>query len=206
MTSDVIIDNCLLAIGEIDPDNPVYMTRVECLAHINQAYREEMGPILNKQALANPTVTDGVADLPADFLAPIRVYDGAPDDGTLLIQIFDIQDKVDDDDETQQYRISNEQEIHFYGKTPDDTIYLYYIQRPEALTDSSASSPVDLKSKYHYTAFTTYVRAVYARNRNENATYERLFALWLDILDDIKRAHSIGRADITPRTKRDVWS
>ena len=212
MTADDIIDYCLRGIGESDPDSPVNMARAVCLAHINHAYQEIIGPLLNKTATysydesdAAHTITNGVATLPTDCLRILRIYDGDPDDGTLLEQITDIEDKVDDDDEMQQYYLPSETQIWFFGQTEDDTVKLYYLQKPTAVTDASASTPSDLKTRFHWSAFTTYIRMVYAREQNENSTHDRMMLLWMDILDDIKRAHTTGRADEEPRVKKAVW-
>jgi len=212
LTSDVIIDHCLRAIGENDPANPVYMTRVLCLSHINDVYQNQIGERLRRLATytynasdAAHTITSGVASLPSDFIKPSRVYDGTADDGTLLKQIRDIAVKVDDDSDMQQYLIANETTIWFFGLTPANTVNMYYYQKPTAVTDSSSSSPSALKAKFHYDAFTTYIRFIRAKELNENNTAMSLGVVFEGILDEIEYAHSAGLDDDEPRQIRDVY-
>ena len=205
MKTDDIIDFCLKAIGEKSTTSPVRLSRADCLIYINHAYQNIMGPLLNLMTTATTlTVTAGVATLPSDFLAPVRVTDGSLDDGTLLTQIFDINDKVDDGDEMQQFLIPNETQIWFFGKTPDSTVYLYYLQKPTALTDLSSSSPTSLKEKFH-TSFSTYINMIIAERRRQLNNMLAFEAKWLDILDDIRREHSSGRRDFEPMVVKEVW-
>lgn len=202
MNTDEIITHCLRGIREVDTDTPIMMSREQVLSYCNHLYQDKIGLLLNKITSVTLTVEDGKASLPADYLAPVRVYDG----GTLLTQIFDIDDKLDNDAPCQQYWIPNEQEIHFFGQTPAGTVTLYYKAKPEALTDSSSSSPVDLKPEFHLEPFVCYTKQMHAFNRNNLADKYALNNELLDWLDEIRYAHSAGRRNIEPERIDDVYS
>jgi len=195
MNAKVIIDNCLREIGEADPATPVELTRAECLDFVNHCYQELIGPRLNKQTSATLTVTAGVASVPADYLAPVRLYDGT----TLLEQIFDIDDKVEDTDDTSQFWVPNETQIYLFGITPAGTVTLYYKAKPTAVTDSTDSTPTDLKARYHIgplSPFVVYIKSVIAGRRGDDSFAFK--AELMDILDDIETEHSQGRSDNEP--------
>ncbi|MEW6171856.1 MAG: hypothetical protein AB1510_02135 [Bacillota bacterium] len=202
MTGQEIVTDCLRAIGEADPNNPVELSRADCLALVNYAYQEIMGLLLNIQKSTTLTVTAGKASLPSDYLAPVRVYDSTT--WPPLKQIFDIADKVDDNAATEQYWIPNEMEIYFYGITPTNAPTLYYKAKPAAIADSAGSSPTALKGKYHK-RFATYIKMVMAERRDSMNTYFAMQGEWLDILDEIEEKHKGGRRDNEPLCVREVY-
>ena len=197
MTTDEIINQCLKAIGEEDPANPVEMTRADVLQLINIFYQNEIGKRLKTLAVytydgsdSAHTITDGVGTLPPDFLAPHRVYDGEPHDKNALEQIFDIEDKVADTNKTIRFMLPDLAEIWIFGKTPSNTIKLYYYKKPVALTDSSASAPTALKEDYHVDPFVFHIKEIYATRCGDIADLFDLKILKLDVLDAIKIAHT----------------
>ena len=212
MTTDEIIDQCLKGINE-DPDNPIEMTRAECLSLINLLYQNDIAERLKTLATyvydasdAAHTITAGVGTLPSDFLAPSRVYDGDTPTNEPLEQIFDIESKVANTETTSQYMIPNLTEIWFFGITPKNTPKLYYYSKPAALTDSSASSPSALKEKFHIDPFVVHIKETYAMRKNDLADMFDLKMLKLDILDAIEKAHKAEKKDDRPsRVKSRRW-
>jgi len=154
------------------------------LAHINQAYQNIIGPKLKIYKNATPTVTVGVFPVPSDFLEIVSVWDGTLDDGVELEEIYDLADKAKDDAECTQYFVADEETIWIYGQTPTTTVTIYYFAQPAALTDSLSSYPTKLNKKFHQNAFTTYIKMIISKERNES-DYFTLQAEWLDILDEI---------------------
>ena len=212
MTSDVIINNCLKAIGEDDPLAPVEMTRVECLQLINLFYQNEIGERLKNllsytydASDAAHTITSGIGTLPSDFLLPSRAYDGDAETDDPLEQIFDIENKVADTDTTSQYMIPNTTQLWIFGITPTNTIKFYYYNKPTALTDSAASSPTALKEKFHLDPFVVHIKETYAMRNNDLADMLDLKTLKLDILDAIEKAHSVEKHDDSTTVIRDVY-
>lgn len=190
MTTTQIIDACLKAIGD-DTASPVLMSRTDVLALINHAYQDIVGESLNIQKSATLTVSAGVANLPSGFIRPVRTYDGT----TLLTQIEDINEKVDDTDECSQYWIPNETEAHFFGTTPADTVTMYYKAKPTALTESPSTSPTSLKGQFHISLFAAYIKMILANRMDNLNDYFSLQAEFRDIVEDVKSAHAIGRRD-----------
>ena len=212
MTSDVIINHCLKAIGEDDPVAPVEMTRVECLQLINLFYQNEIGERL-KNLLSYTydasdgahTITLGIGTLPSDFLLPSRVYDGDAETDDPLEQIFDIENKVTDTDTTSQYMIPNTTQLWIFGTTPTNTIKLYYYVKPTALTDSAASSPTALKEKFHLDPFMIHIKETMAIRNDYLKDMFDLKSLKLDILDAIEKAHSVEKHDDSTLIIKDVY-
>jgi hypothetical protein len=214
-TTDVILNYMFRAINESNtttPTNSVISTRAEMLEILNQLYQNEIGKRLNLLASysydasdADHTITDGVGALPSDFLTPHLMYDGDAVDNLPLTQIYDINDKVDDDADTTQFMIPNNTQFWIFGKTPTNTIKLYYYQKPAALTDSSSSSPTDLKSEFHINIFQAKAKEEYARRRNRTDDMIDAMAMVEDYLNQIAYAHSVERQDAAPRTIRDVY-
>ncbi len=211
MTSDKIIDAMIKAIGEKSTTSPIRISRADMLIHANHLYQEKIGPLLNKitsytydASDATHTITSGVGTLPSDFLAPHRVYDGDAGDDAPLAQIFDIADRVGDGDITTQFMIPNETTLWIFGLTPTNTIKLYYLQKPVALTDAGSSSPVDLKARFHFDVFTTYAKMVDAKNRSKRSYASHLIELEM-LLDQIREAHKDGRRDNEPGIVKAVW-
>lgn len=205
MTSDVIIDHCLKAIGEDDPDNPVEMTRVEVLSFIDSLYRNNIAKRLRLLAThtydssdADHTITAGVGTLPSDFLAPSRVYDGDTRNNYPLEQIFNIDGKVSDTDTTSQYFLPNIKQIWIFGQTPTNTIKMYYYKKPPALTDSASSTPEYLKEEFHMHPFTKAVQGVYASRNGDYGDEIDLEIYMQDILNEIEYAHNEGLRDKKP--------
>lgn len=202
MNTKEIIDRCLRAIGEKDPDNPVEMTRPEVLSLINEFYQNEIGELLRNMTSivydgsdADHSITAGAGLLPSDFLLPARVYDGDAPKNKPLEQIFDIDNRESDTSKTSQYMIPNTTEIWIFGKTPTNTIKMYYYAKPEPLEDDSSSSPTALKDKFHVDPFMIHVKEEYALRNNDLADLFDLKALKLDILDAIKKAHKTEKKD-----------
>ncbi len=197
-TTDVIINQALLAIGE-DPESltdPQRMTREDVLLWIDIFYRNHIGVRLNNltwitydDSDADHTLTAGVAPLPSDFLRPAYVYDGDAATNDPLTQITDIRLRVSDDDPTSQFMISNITELAVFGVTPTNTIKMYYYKKPGALTDDPASSPSALKEEFHLEPFIQVIQKIYeARKRKYNNAIN--LELWMaDVLDRIKEAH-----------------
>lgn len=214
-TTDVILNYMFRAINESNPASPtnsVISTRAEMLEIANQLYQNDIGKRLKNLASysydasdTDHTITAGVGSLPSDFLLPHRAYDGdAPDDAPLT-QIFDIEDKADDTDDTTQYMIPNNSNLWIFGKTPTNTIKLYYYEKPDALTDSSGSSPTALKSEFHIDIFEFKAKEVYAKRRNRIADMIDMRAAVDDLLDKIEKAHNIEKQDRGPLRIRDVY-
>jgi hypothetical protein len=205
MTAAEIINQALLSIGEDFSTlaAPVTMTRADILAYINILYQNKIGKALKRLTLYQydasdgaHTITAGIGALPADFLAPYRVYDGTIDAGTLLTQIFDIGEKVDDDDTTLQYILPTNTAIWIYGKTPTGNINLYYYAKPVALTDSAGSIPTALSEEFHVTPFVYEIKRQYAvRNDNVGDAYD-LEVILESLVKDIEFEHALN--DIQP--------
>lgn len=212
MTTDKIIDQCLLGLGEQDTTSPTAMTRVQVLEVINQLYQNDIGRRLKCLASysydasdAAHTITTGVGALPSDFLLPAQVYDGDAPDNDPLEQIFRIEDKVADTDDTSQYMIPDNEHIWLFGQTPTDTPKMYYYRMPIALTDSALSSPVDLKSEYHVDIFVARCKEIYAMWMNNTYDMIDMKSLVLDYLKEIEYAHGFGKADETPGVTKSVY-
>ena len=214
MTTDEIINQCLLSIGEDSGTlaAPLSMSRADILAFINLIYQ---GPIASRLRLlksysydasdAAHTITAGVGTLPSDFMAPSRVYDGDAPDDRPLTQITDINDKVDDDDATSQYMLPNMSEIWIYGTTPTDEIKMYYYFEPAALTDSASSSPSYLKKEFHMKPFVKAIQGIYSTRNSDYADEIDLEVFLQDVLDEIEDAHTSGMRDDSPKTMKVVW-
>lgn len=213
-TTDVIIDQCLLGVGE-DMDSlaaPVFMTRLDVITFINLIYQ---GPIARRLRLlksysydgsdADHTITAGVGVLPSDFIAPSRIYDGDAPDDRPLTQIFDINDKVADTDATSQYMLPNMSEIWIFGTTPTDEIKMYHYFEPTALTDSASSSPTYLKKEFHLKPFVKAIQGVYSTRNSDYGDEIDLEVFLQDILGEIEDAHTYGMRDNSPKTIKVVW-
>ena len=203
MTTDEIINQCLKDLGEEDPANPVEMTREDCLLHIDMFYRNDIGKRLRLLTVhsydgsdAAHTITAGIGPLPADFLAPSRVYDG----DTLLKQIFDIDDKVPDTSPTSQYMLPDISNIWIFGTTPTGTVKLYYYRKPAALTDSSSSSPSELKEEFHVKPFMRLIKGIYDSRNHDNDDVIDMEAYCQDYLNAIENAHRYELMDDGPQT------
>ena len=202
-TTDVIIDYALRALGEYDLAAPQQMTRADMLALFNSFYQGEIGKRLKTLAVhsydgsdAAHTITAGVGTLPEDFLQPAQVYDGDAPDNEPLQQIFDIEDKVPDDADCSQYMLPDLTHIWLFGQTPANTIKLYYYAKPEALTDSSSSSPSALKEEFHLDVFAAKSKEAYEyRNGNYYDALGTLKAYVVGLLDEIEKAHTVGTRD-----------
>lgn len=212
MDTASIIDQTLLAIGEDSATlaAPVLMTRADILAYMNILYQNKIGKALKRLALysydasdAAHTITAGVGTFPTDFLEAYRMYDGDIDDGVLLTQIYDLNNKAADDADTSQYIIVNNTTFWIYGKTPSTGIKLYYYAKPVALTDSSASSPTALKEEFHVTPFVYEIKRQYAlRNDNIGDAYD-LEVVLESLVRDIEFEHRIN--DIQVKKIVDVY-
>ncbi|NPV90064.1 MAG: hypothetical protein HPY50_04720 [Firmicutes bacterium] len=217
ISTDAIINNMFYAIGEKTPatsiKNRYIPSRVEMLAILNQLYQEEIGPLLENLAAfsydgsdADHTITAGVGGLPSDFLAPHEVYDGDAPDHPPLKQIMNLSDKVADDAECRQYLIPDGSHLWIFGKTPANTVKLYYIQRPAALADSGSSYPTALKPEFHRDGiFEARAKKVRAFRSNDIASFIDLQALEQGCFGEIERAHTIGKRDDTPKVIRNVY-
>ncbi len=215
MTTDVIIDQCLKAIGEADVDAPVEFSRAEVLALINQLYQNDIGKRLKLLATytydssdAAHTITAGVGTLPSDFLLPAQCYDGDAPAQLPLTQIRTIDDKVADDANCRQYMIPNISTLWLFGKTPTNTVKLYYYQKPAALTDSSGSSPTELKDLFHIGTkgiFAYAVKAELAKNQNNTYDMMDMLATVEDLLNEIQFAHGAGNKDNSPESIVDIY-
>lgn len=208
MTTDEIINQCLKDIGEEDPANPVEMTREDCLRHIDLFYRNHIGKRLRLLTTysydasdADHTITAGIGPLPTDFLAPSRAYDG----DNRLKQIFDIDDKVSDTDPTSQYMLPDISNIWIFGTTPTGTVKLYYYRKPAALTDSSSSSPSELKEEFHVEPFMRLIKKIYDSRNHDNDDVFDMEAYCQDYLNAIENAHRIEQMDDSPQTIEVVW-
>ena len=203
-TTDAIINACLEAIGESDVTNPVLMTMAKVLALCNTIYLDAMKKV---RALAtysydasdaNHTITNGVGTLPTDYLMMHRVYDGDAPDDYPLNWIKSIDDKVNDTDTTTQFMIPDSQTLWIFGKTPTNTVKIYYYKKPAALTDAGSSTPTLLDEKFHVGVkgiFEAGVKAEYAKR--DNSTYDQLdmLALYQDLLDEIGAYHNRNKVD-----------
>ncbi len=212
MTADEIINQCLKAIGEEDPADPVGMTRADVLVFINQIYQ---GPIARRLKLlkshsydgsdAAHTITAGVGTLPSDFLMPSRVYDGDAPEDKPLEQIFDIEDKVANTSDPSQYMLPNMSEIWIFGTTPTKEIKMYYYFEPAALTDSASSSPSYLKKEFHVKPFVKAIQGVYSSRNSDYGDEIDLEVFLQDILNEIEDAHTWSMVDDAPKTIKAVW-
>jgi hypothetical protein len=144
---------------------------------INQALLD-LAPALNIIKSATPTFTAGVADLPADFYAPVACYDGSEE----LQEIRRVQDRVDSTDETCQYYIPDTERINIYGIAPAGTVTLHYKAKPVALA-LDADIPVELPEQFH-AQIAVYVKAMYALRMGRLAEYAAMLQLW----EEIKKA------------------
>lgn len=209
-TTDQIIDECLLGIGEdLDSlDDPQRMTRPRVLYWIDSFYRnaicERIKPLKRyeyDESDDDHTITAGLGSLPSDFLSPSRVYDG----DTLLTQITDIDDKVADTAPTSQYMLPDISTLWIFGTTPTGTVTLYYYAKGTALVDDPSSSPMELKEEFHFTAFITLIQKVYEggkRKYSKSITLEN----WAQaILDEIEDAHTSGMRDDSPSIMKVAW-
>lgn len=150
---------------------------------------QDLGPVLNKVKSATPTFTAGVATLPTDFLEPIAAYDG----DTLLIQIDDIKDKVEDDATTSQYFIPNSTQIYLYGTTPSGTVTLWYLASPAALSQTT-DVPSDVPTRFHHFIAEIWVPAMVALRNNQLADYGAFIQLWQQVRGEVGYACKHDRA------------
>lgn len=210
-TTDKIIDYCLKGIGE-DTTAPVEMTRAEVLEIINQLYQNDIGKRLNSLASfsydasdAAHTITAGVGALPTDFLSMANIYDGDAPTNAPLTQIFSIEDKVENTALCSQYMLPDLINIWLFGQTPTNTIKMYYDAKPALLTDSSSSSPTNLKPEFHIDIFVAKIKQVYAMRQNNTYDAMDMLALIADYLEQIEYAHSAEKRDDTTPRIIDVW-
>lgn len=212
MTSDVIIDQCLLGIGEADTTSPVELSRVNCLALMNHLYQNIIGPDLKILATysydgsdGSHTITAGVGTLPSDFLQMAQVYDGDAVSNVPLEQIYEVQEKVGNTAGTTQYMLPDTTTLWIFGKTPTNTVKIYYYKKPTALTDSSASSPSQMKAEYHLDVFVAYIKYVYAMRQNNTYDAIDMMAMVEDCLSAIKKGHGAGKKDNAVSTIVDMY-
>lgn len=212
--TNAIIDACLEAIGESDITTPVLMTRVKVLALCNAIYIDVMRRV---KALASysynasdtaHTITAGVGTLPTDYLMMHAVYDGDAGTHDPLVRITEIEDKAGDTDNTTQYMIPDPTTLWIFGKTPTNTVKIYYYKKPAALTDTALSSPTLLDEKFHIGLkgiFEVGVKAEYAKR--DNSTYDQLdmLALYEDLLNEIGNYHARGKRDRPTMAIRDMY-
>ena len=209
MDTASIIDQCLRGIGEETPAAPVGMTRADCLSFINLFYQNHIGKRLKALATYSydasdtaHTLTAGVATLPSDFLAPVRVYDGDTPANDPLDQIYDIEDKVSDTSSASQFMIPDLATLWVFGKTPTNPIKLYYYKKPAALTDSAGSTPTALKEEFHLEPFVKVVQKIYATRNGDYGDEINLELFFQDILDSIERAHRLESKGMTSNRVR----
>jgi hypothetical protein len=175
---------------------------------IDQFYRNNIGKrlkiltsIIYDDSDADHTITAGIGTLPSDFLMPSRVYDG----DTLLTQITDIDDKIDDDEDPSKYIILNNSQFRIFGATPTDEITLWYYAKPAALTDNSASSPSDLKEEFHLDPFITLIQKIYESRKRKYSKAINLEVWMAETLDNIEEAHTSEMRDDSPKTIKVEW-
>lgn len=199
-TTKQIIDWMLRGVGisqeELDSPDESIMSREYALSLINELRKGPIAEAIGNIKSAALVITDGIATLPSDWVKPHRVYDGDAPDQEPLEQIFDIEDKVADDDATSQYMLPDNSTMWIFGKTPEYGIKAYYIYFPESdLTDDNNSSPVELKAKFHRDIFVAYARKIDAINNNDPDTEAEQGALVEALLKEIKMEYSIGKRD-----------
>lgn len=123
------------------------------------------------------TFSNGVASLPNDFLQVVAVYDG----DSLLEQIEDITDKVDDSDTTSQFFIPNLTQIYIYGTTPTGTVTLWYYATPAALANDS-DTPSNLPERFHRYLATVWVKKEVEFRNNQLADFSTLEDYWENVV------------------------
>lgn len=185
------------------------MTRADCLAFINLFYQNHIAKRLKilttysyDASDALHTITAGVGTLPTDFLAPVRVYDGDAPTNDPLDQIYDIENKVSDTSTTSQFMLPDLANLWIFGKTPTNTIKLYYYKKPVVLTDSAGSSPTALKEEFHLEPFVKVIQKIYATRNGDYGDEINLEIYFQDILDSIERAHRLeGKGTTSNKVK-----
>lgn len=153
---------------------------------INRAL-QDLAPSLNTVKNAELSFTDGVASLPADFLAPSACYHG----DAIMTEIHLITDKAADTDATSQYFIPNMTQIYIYGQTPTETVTLWYKARPAELTEDD-DEPTELPMEFH-PQLELYVKAHLAMKLNRLDEYAGLMKLWEDMKKSVATACKVDR-------------
>lgn len=197
-----IIDLCLIGIGEQDLSSPYMMSREDVLWYINELYQGRIAEAIENMTHETLSFAEGIATLPADFLKPEWIYDGDAPDQEPLEQIFDIHKKVSDDARCQQFMIpDNNKTMWIFGKTPTRSIKVYYIPKPDALTDSATSIPVALDEQFHRDIFVARIKEVLAENQNN--TYDMMD--WRAKIEDLlSLIHSYYKKNKRDRAVRKV--
>lgn len=197
-TTEQIINVCLKQLGEKNTASPSRMSRIDVLFYINLEYRGRIAEAIGDITSASLTFTNGIASLPTNWLRPEAIYDGDRPNGTKLRRITDIAESVEDTAKTTQYMLPDNKHIWIFGETPSIGIKAYFINKPEALTDSPASTPDALIEDYHIDPFVNRIKEVYADNKNnyDDATDYRM--KFEDYLSLIKNAHKNRKRDGSP--------
>lgn len=169
MDFNTIKTRCWRAIDDT-PANPQLIDN-DLMEELINGFLKKLGDVMYIERAAQLTITDGVAELPGDFISANAVYHGTQ----ALKRISRIQDKADDTAVTSQYYIPNNTEIYVFGKTPIEDVTLYYYAYPAELTEDS-DVPSELPLMFH-SVFEMYIKTWYAFQTGDIANYATLTAL-----------------------------
>lgn len=142
----------------------------------------------------------GVASLPSDFFSPEACYHGtAP-----MKQLNKInQGRVADNADTSQFFIPDNSNINIYGKTPSNTVTLWYKSYPDELTGDSAA-PTELPERFHAYIPTVWVPAMNDLRRGQIYNYGKRLELWQEVKKEIAvvcQQYRVGAANIPGKLK-----